>query len=131
MAVAMLSGYGATKKDGGPVALWASKPAHMIGKVAETLALRAAFPQDMSGIYTPEETDQDTPQGEPGVGQAGETIATAAAAQVAMYAPKAEQMITSEQKAEIAGRIRDLNLGREEGLALYAEGTGRAAATTT
>src|SRR5690625_7555528 len=118
MAVAMLSGYGATKKDGGPVALWASKPAHMIGKVAETLALRAAFPQDMSGIYTPEETDQDTPQGEPGVGQAGESIATADAAQISMYQPASEQMVTSEQKAEIAGRTRDLKMGRREGHAL-------------
>src|SRR5690625_2363565 len=75
--------------------------------------------------------DQYTPQGEPGVGKAGESIATADAAQISMYAPKSEQMITSEQKAEIAGRIRDLNLGREEGLALYAEATGREVPTTT
>lgn len=129
-AIALFDEYAARKKDGDLMALWASKPAHMIGKVAEALALRAAFPHDLSGIYTPEEMDQDTPQAEPGVGQAGESIATANAAQVAMYQPVSEQMITSEQKAEIAGRVRDLKLGREEGLALYAEATGRQVPTT-
>ena len=39
-------------------------------------------------------------------------------------------MVTSEQKAEIAGLISDLNMGREEGLALYAEATGREVPTT-
>ena len=130
VAVAVFSEYVATNKDGAPVALWSSKPSHMIGKVAESLALRAAFPHDLSGIYTPEEMDQDTPQGEPGVGQAGESIATADAAQISMYQPASEQMVTSEQKAEIAGRIRDLKMGREEGLALYAEATGRDIPTT-
>lgn len=130
VAVAVFSEYVSTNKDGAPVALWASKPSHMIGKVAEALALRAAFPHDLSGIYTPEEMDQDTPQGEPGVGQAGESIATADAAQISMYQPASEQMVTSDQKSEIAGRIRDLKMGREEGLALYAEATGRKIPTT-
>jgi len=35
--------------------MWYSKPALMIAKVAESLALRKAFPNDMSGIYTGEE----------------------------------------------------------------------------
>jgi phage recombination protein Bet len=38
-------------------ALWKTKPAHMIAKVAEAQALRKAFPQDMSGIYIAEEVD--------------------------------------------------------------------------
>lgn len=130
MAVALFDEYAAKKKGGDLIALWASKPAHMIGKVAETLALRAAFPQDMSGLYTPEEMDQDEPKGEPGVGEAGETIATATAAQTDMYAPTSEQMITADQKREIAGRVRDLKLDRESGLELYAEATGREVPTT-
>lgn len=130
VSVALFSEYVATGKDGDPVALWASKPAHMIGKVAEALALRAAFPQDMSNIYTPEEMERETPPGEPGVGEAGESIATANAAQVAMYAPTSEQMITADQKKEIAGRVRDLKLDRESGLELYAEATGREVPTT-
>ena len=130
VAVAVFSEYAGSKKDGDLTHMWASKSAHMIGKVAESLALRAAFPQDLANIFTPEETDKDTPQAEPGVGQPGASIATAAAAQTDMYAPTSEQMVTAAQKSEIAGRVRDLGLGREEGLALYADATGREVPTT-
>jgi phage recombination protein Bet len=130
VSVAVFSEYAGTKKGGELTRMWATKGSHMIGKVAEALALRAAFPQDLAGVYIPEEMDQDEPKGEPGVGEAGETIATANAAQVAMYQPASEQMITAAQKAEIAGRVRDLGLGRDAGLALYAEATGREVPTT-
>lgn len=37
-------------------ALWASKPATMIRKVAKSQALREAFPEDMQGLYEAEES---------------------------------------------------------------------------
>ena len=52
IAVANFSAYAA----GGP--MWSKMPALMLGKCAEMLALRKAFPQDLSGLYSSEEMDQ-------------------------------------------------------------------------
>lgn len=60
-AVALMREFRATKKDGAPMAQWASKPVHMIAKCAEALALRMAFPQDLSGLYTTDETGAEPP----------------------------------------------------------------------
>jgi phage recombination protein Bet len=57
-AVALFSEYAGTTKDGGYTQMWATKGAIMIAKCAEALALRKAFPQDLSGIYTAEEMSQ-------------------------------------------------------------------------
>lgn len=53
-AVAIFKEY-APVYNGKLSGMWASKPALMIAKCAEALALRKAFPSDMSGIYTDDE----------------------------------------------------------------------------
>jgi len=57
-AVAKFSSYAAKKKDGSLTTFWLKMPELMIAKVAECLALRKAFPQDLSGIYSDTEMDQ-------------------------------------------------------------------------
>jgi phage recombination protein Bet len=46
------------KMDGELKNLWAKMPEVMISKVAEALALRRAFPAELSGVYTKEEMEQ-------------------------------------------------------------------------
>lgn len=57
-AIALFDSYAGKKYDGGLNAMWSTQGAHMIAKCAEALALRKAFPQDLSGLYTSDEMAQ-------------------------------------------------------------------------
>lgn len=57
-AVARFDSYCPLGKDNKPMGLWNKMADVMLAKCAESLALRKAFPNDLSGIYTAEEMEQ-------------------------------------------------------------------------
>lgn len=57
-AIATWKSYVQTKKGGAVTHMWATKGDLMLGKCAEALALRGAFPAELSGLYTDDEMGQ-------------------------------------------------------------------------
>lgn len=48
-------------REGKITTMWQEKPQHMLAKCAEALALRRAFPAELSGLYTSDEMGEITP----------------------------------------------------------------------
>lgn len=55
VGVAHWDEYVQTTRDGDVTQFWKRMPRVMLAKCAEAIALRKAFPEDMSGLYVPEE----------------------------------------------------------------------------
>ncbi len=58
VAVALYREYVQTKQGGEPTRFWATMPANQLAKCAESAALRKAFPNELSGVYSAEEMAQ-------------------------------------------------------------------------
>lgn len=56
--IARLQSYAQTNKEGGFTPMWKKMPEVMLAKCAESLALRKAFPAELSGVYSEDEMAQ-------------------------------------------------------------------------
>jgi len=92
-AVARYEAYVQRKKDGTPTSLWLKMADLMISKCAESLALRRAFPNDLSGVYTDAEMSQAT---------VGDDVVDTRTGEVVGDAPKA---IQAPQQRQIAAPV--------------------------
>lgn len=87
--VARWASYAVTNKDGQLTPFWRRMPDVMIAKCAEAIALRRAFPAELSGVYADEEMEQaDTdapPKAAPAVAKGEDAPA--------LPAPKVDELI--------------------------------------
>jgi len=123
-AVARFDAYAQRKKDGGLTKMWDQMGDVMVAKCAESQALRRAFPQELSGLYTTEEMQQaDSVEVEVvAPREARERPAAQRPAQdapvdaVAAPAPAqaADGMVTTDQKTALGVAFNDRDVPKTE-----------------
>lgn len=95
-AVAHFTEYAGTDRDGKLTQMWATKGALMLAKCAEALALRKAYPLDLSGLYTADEMGQADNGAEPQQARV-QQVQQARAEQVQQVQPEQAEQSQPEQ----------------------------------
>lgn len=113
IAVARFEAYAGRKKNGDLTRMWAQMGDVMIAKCAESLALRRAFPQELSGLYTTDEMQQaehDAPARAVSPSAPQEPVDDA----VDVEFTEAEPFITAKQVQALAIAIGSADFGTDE-----------------
>lgn len=98
-AVAHFTEYAGTDRYGKLTQMWATKGALMLAKCAEALALRKAYPLDLSGLYTADEMEQADNGAEPQQAR----VQQARAEQVQQVQPEQVEQARAEQAQQSQG----------------------------
>lgn len=107
-AVARFDAYAQRTKSGDLTTMWARMPDLMIGKVAESLALRRAFPNELSGLYSSDEMgqpkeDEDAHATPPAARQVKSSPAPMVSSPVKVNATVAPVIVPKEPTAQADG----------------------------
>lgn len=104
--------FAQVNRDGKLTGLWPDKPAHMLGKVAEALALRRAFPEVLTAHVVGEYDEADSEHGSP-----AHEVTPSEEVGTSPSPPReslTERMLTEEQTREIQALVAELGFaGRE------------------
>ena len=108
-AVAHWSEYVPTY-NGKVLGLWGTKPALMLAKCAEALALRKAFPAETSGLYVEEELDQEV-HGTAAPSEQTQAIAAGEPTGPVIEPERVERILTAFRERKLKYAQIDLALG--------------------